>query len=270
MTPQPNTLHALRQFLLAFARLLGATCVLLISLLLLAASRLLARGLWNPRIKRWWANGLLFSLGIRLNAHDIARHDSSTGSLLVCNHISFIDILAISAVVPADFVSKSDVANWPILGWMASQVGTIYIERENRRAAHRTQELMVDHLCSGRTIAIFPEGTTTEGDSVLPFHSALFQAAVNVGSNVRCFSISYHETNGQPSRRSAYVGDLSLFGCLWNIVANGPLEARITDVGKIHSPLPDRRRLAHQAHQLIAHALSAGRKANSNYAVPHS
>jgi 1-acyl-sn-glycerol-3-phosphate acyltransferase len=115
---------------------------------------------------------------------------------------------------------------------------------------------MVERLIAGRRVAIFPEGTTTSGEHLLPFHAALFQAAVDSAVAVHCFCISYHESDGKPSQRPSFVGDLSLQDCMWQIVTGGPIIAHVSWLTEMTPPHSDRRHLAHHAHQLVSHALA--------------
>lgn len=230
--------------------------IMMITVLKIALPAAIANEARYLKIKQWWARRSLFALGIAIDPKSCVAAESRTSALLVSNHVSFIDILLINAIAPCDFVSKSDITHWPVIGWLATRVGTIFIERGNRRAAHRTQEVMVERLRAGRCVAIFPEGTTTAGDHLLPFHGALFQAAVDANATVRCLCISYHEVDGQPSPRPSYVGDLSMLDCVWQIVAGGRLVARATWLPEITPPHADRRHIAHHAHQLVSHALA--------------
>jgi 1-acyl-sn-glycerol-3-phosphate acyltransferase len=237
-------------------RLALAVVIMLTAAVMLALPNTFLNEARYLKIKQWWARCSLMALGISFDpsAHLVA--ESRPGGLVVSNHISFIDILLINAIAPSDFVSKSDVTHWPVIGWLATRVGTIFIERGNRRAAHRTQEVMVERLIAGRRVAIFPEGTTTSGKHLLPFHAALFQAAVDSAVAVHCLCISYHEGDGKPSQRPAFVGDLSLQDCMWQIVTGGPIVARVSWLVEMTPPHIDRRHLAHHAHQLMSHALA--------------
>ncbi|HSB99636.1 MAG TPA: lysophospholipid acyltransferase family protein, partial [Burkholderiaceae bacterium] len=123
----------------------------------------------------WWSRGLLRAIGVRL----VADGDFRAGAnLLVANHISWLDIAAVHAVCPrARFVSKADVRQWPLLGWLIAAVGTLFIERERKRDALRVVHQIAEALKSGQTVAVFPEGTTGDGRALLPFHANLLQAA---------------------------------------------------------------------------------------------
>lgn len=209
----------------------------------------------RQNLKRDWSRQLLALLGIRIAAGSDDLAGLGAG-LLVANHISFIDVFVINAVLPAGFVAKSEVAQWPLIGWLARRNDTVFIARGSRKAAHQTQQQMLQALASGRRLAIFPEGTTTAGDHLLPFHAALFQSAIDAAVPVHALVLSYHGADGRRSTAPAYIGDLSLLDCLRNTVAAGGLVARLTLAASFAPPLPDRRHLAHRAHHAVATALA--------------
>ncbi len=125
---------------------------------------------------RWWSVGLLKSVGMAIEVSGTARPGAT---LMVANHVSWIDIAAIHAAAPhARFVSKADVLAWPLLGWLIRGAGTLFIERESKRDALRVVHAMAAALQAGDTVAVFPEGTTGAGPELLPFHANLLQAAV--------------------------------------------------------------------------------------------
>lgn len=224
----------------------------------------------RSELRQAWSRRLLRHMGIEVAA-DPAVAQCAAG-LLAANHVSFVDVFVINAVLPSGFVAKSEVAHWPLIGWLCRHNETIFIERGNRRAAHGTQLRMVEAMRAGRRLAIFPEGTTTRGDHVLPFHGALFQAAVDAGTPVAALTLRYVDAGGRPSQAPAYVDDTSLFDCLRAILANPGLVAHVTLAATLAPPFADRRHLSHRAHGAIAgmlartltdpslHALQHGRK----------
>ena len=131
----------------------------------------------------------------------------------------------------------------------------MFIERGSRKAAHRTQQHMLQALAAGRRLAIFPEGTTTAGDRLLPFHAALFQSAIDAAVPVHAIALSYHGTDGARSTAPAYIDDIGLVDCLISVLRAGGLTVRVSLTASFAPPLPDRRHLAHRAHQAVAAAL---------------
>jgi 1-acyl-sn-glycerol-3-phosphate acyltransferase len=201
------------------------------------------------KLKRRWSRRLLTVLGVELR---IAG--GSPQGLLVANHISFLDIFVINAVRPVAFVSKDEVRRWPLIGWLAAHADTIFLERGSRRAAQRARAALVERLAAGDRAAIFPEGTTTPGDKVLPFHGALFQAAIDAGAPVTPVALRYVHAGGGHCHAPAYIDDITLWQCLVAIARADGLVAEVEILAPIPSLIADRRHLAAHAHRAIAHA----------------
>jgi 1-acyl-sn-glycerol-3-phosphate acyltransferase len=231
----------------AAARLAGLGLHLLLGLAIvallfpwLAAGRRL-------RLKRRWSRRLLRILGVELRvAGDLPQ------GLVVANHISFLDIFVINAVAPAAFVSKDEVRRWPVIGWLAQRTDTVFLERGSRSAAQRARATLVERLRSGDRAAIFPEGTTTAGDRVLPFHGALFQAAIDAGAPVTPLALRYLDGDSRRSDAPAYIDDITLWQCLLAIARSGRLVAEVAILDAIAPLSADRRHLAAHAHRLVS------------------
>jgi len=164
-----------------------------------------------------WSREMLARLGIRL----VVKGTPATRGpvLLVANHISWLDITSLHAARYCRFVSKADVKSWPVIGALAAGVGTLFIERESRRDAMRVVHHMADSLRAGDVVAVFPEGTTSDGVHLLPFHANLLQAAITAEAPVQPVALQFLETHGgQRSLAPCYVGDDTLFGSVWRTV----------------------------------------------------
>lgn len=209
----------------------------------------------RQRLKRAWSRQLLALLGIRVEVADGGLAGIENG-LLVCNHISFIDIFVLNALLPSGFVAKSDVAQWPLIGWLSRRNDTVFIERGSRKAAHDTQRNMLAAFGAGKRVAVFPEGTTTAGDRLLPFHAALFQSAIDAAVPVHAICLSYLDADGLRSAAPAYIDDIGLVDCMTTVLEARGLTARVALAARFEPPLADRRHLAHRAHQAVAAALS--------------
>ena len=171
-----------------------------------------------------WAQQMLQVLGIVLEVRGDAGAQGPL--LLVANHISWLDILVIHAARHCRFVSKSDVKAWPLIGRLATGGGTLYIERESRRDAMRVVHRMADSLHSGEILAVFPEGTTSEGRSTLPFHGNLIQAAISAGAPAQPVALRFIDADSrETSLTPGYIGDDSLLGSLWRTVSGPPVIA---------------------------------------------
>lgn len=203
-------------------------------------------------LKQRWSARLLELLDISLAwSGDIPRV-----GLLVANHISFVDVLAINAIVPVSFVAKNEVRSWPLIGWISKHTDTLFLERGSRSAAQRAREHMVEHLREGKRVAVFPEGTTSVGDGLLPFHSAMFQAAVDAGADITPIAIAYAGRDGARSYAAAFVGDTTLFECLWSIACAQHITVRVAVLPAHSGKAGDRRHLAAHMHRAISHQLN--------------
>jgi 1-acyl-sn-glycerol-3-phosphate acyltransferase len=204
-------------------------------------------------LNREWSLKMLRLCGMRLVVHnDSARLDR--GVLVVANHISWIDIYVINAWRPTPFVSKAEIRQWPVVGWLAQQLDTVFIQREKRSDAKRIMHELADRLGAGQLMCVFPEGTTTNGLAVLPFHANMFQAAVSASVPVQPLCIMYEDANGRQSTAPAYIDDLSLADSLNMLLRGGPLTAHVYVCAPL-APGADRRTLAAEAEGVIAAAL---------------
>jgi 1-acyl-sn-glycerol-3-phosphate acyltransferase len=165
-------------------------------------------------VKRAWSRQMVSACGLSLSikAAKDGRLEPLDGELVVMNHISFIDILALDALRPVHFIAKSEIRSWPIIGTLCKRTGTIFIERGKRHAVHDVLKVMAAELRQGEVVSFFPEGTTGNGITLLPFHANLFEAAVRSGAKVRPVVIRYAQ-NGKPSLLPAFIDDLSLVEC---------------------------------------------------------
>lgn len=174
-----------------------------------------------------WSQRMLHELGVGLEVRGVAP--TAGPMMLVANHISWLDILVMHAAGHCRFVSKSDVAHWPLIGRLATGAGTMYVERESRRDAMRVVHHMTDSLLEGDILAIFPEGTTSDGVTLLPFHANLIQAAVSAHAPVQPVALRFTETaSGRNSLTPCYIGDDSLVGSVWRTVSGPPVTAIVT------------------------------------------
>jgi 1-acyl-sn-glycerol-3-phosphate acyltransferase len=220
------------------------------------------------RITRRWSALLLAVCGARLSVCGdlpalLARSGmvpGQPGRLLLINHISWIDIFAVNAVLPSRFVAKAEIGRWPLLGTLVTLAGTLYIERGRRHAVHAVNHKVAEHLQLGESVALFPEGTTTDGSELLPFHSNLIAPVMEAGGQVWPVALRYTE-DGRPSRAAAFIGDDSLVRSIWNILTARRLaiEVALLDPvaadGETH---PTRHHVAQAARERIAAYLGIG------------
>ena len=204
------------------------------------------------RIVGRWSAQLLTVLGIALQRSGTPR---SGPVLFVANHVSWLDILAINAVHPARFVSKADVRHWPVMGWMVACGGTLFIERERKRDALRVVHQVAAALKAGETVAVFPEGTTSDGHALLPFHANLLQAAIATEVAVQPIALRYSDRRHAVSGAVAYVGDTNLAQSVWWVVCADGLQVQVQMLLPEGTRHLDRRALAERLQAQIGSAL---------------
>lgn len=203
-----------------------------------------------------WARRLLELFAVRLEV----RGDAAISGplLLVANHISWLDITVIHASRFCRFVSKADVRHWPVVGRLASAAGTVFIERESRRDAMRVVHRMTQSLNAGEVLAVFPEGTTSDGTGLLPFHANLLQAAITAQAPVQPVALQFLDAaTGQTSLAACYVGDDHLLGSLWRTLRTPGLKVVVTFGAVQTANGRDRRAWAADLREAVA-ALRAG------------
>jgi len=205
----------------------------------------------TQHVQRWSARFLRL-LGVSLLVQGTPRPGAK---LLVANHISWLDILAIDAVVPARFVSKADVRRWPVLGWLASASGTLYIERERPRDALRVVHQMAEALQAGDTLAVFPEATTGDGRALLPFHANLLQGAIATQTPVQPVALRFFDAEHAISPAVEFLGDTTLLQSLWRVACAQGLGVSVHVLPAQAVAHADRRRLAERLRDEIATVL---------------
>lgn len=202
-------------------------------------------------LKQRWSTQALRILGVHLRAEPL---DLPARALIVSNHISWIDIFVVSAMTQTHFVCKDEIRKWPFIGWFVTATGTIFISRSSRTDAARTAKALGERLQRGERVAFFPEGTTTNGTTLLPFSAALFDAATPAQACVVPMALRYLNPNGTLSLAPAYDGDISFVECLRSIVKAHGIVAELIALPAIPSGL-GRREYASIAREKIADAL---------------
>lgn len=199
----------------------------------------------QQRLIAWWSRRLLSVLGIEL-CH---QGQPVQGAVWVANHHSWCDILLVMAVSPARFLSKQEVAHWPVIGWLAQRAGTLFIKRGQGETAQAMRN-MAKLVQAGDSVLFFPEGTTTD-HSPKPFHARLFALPIELGISVQPLCLSYHDAQG---RRNdiAYVGEQSFIANLWYLLQQDRLQAHIHFLSAVTVTADtSRNALAQQTHAAV-------------------
>jgi 1-acyl-sn-glycerol-3-phosphate acyltransferase len=168
--------------------------------------------------------------------------------LIVSNHLSYLDILCYSSIGPSIFVSKSEVRGWPVFGRLATNGGTIYVDRKSRRDAGRVAREIENALKNGIRVVLFPEGTSTGGDTVFPFHAPLLESAIRAEVAVTPSAISYEMEQGDPRQDVCYWGDMAFATHFLGLLGKGTVHASIA-FGTARGDFTDRKTAARVLHK---------------------
>jgi len=202
---------------------------------------------------RWWSIKMLRVLGIALASEGAAARGPC---LLAVNHVSWLDIMAVHGVVPgARFVSKADVKAWPLISRLVDSAGTLYLERERKRDALRVVHVVAAALRAGHVVAVFPEGTTSTGHGLLPFHANLLQAAIATKTPVQAIALRFSDATHAVSEAVEFVGATSLLRSLWTSACGEGVSVRLVCLPPRATAGADRRELAGTLRRDIAAAL---------------
>jgi lyso-ornithine lipid O-acyltransferase len=224
---------------------------------------------WQTPIIRWYCVGLCRLLRVRITC---SGKPPEGAALVVSNHISWLDIPVLFACLKdLSFLSKAEVRQWPLIGILAVAVGTLFIRRGGGEANAKTQQI-ARQLKLGRRVVVFPEGTTTIGERVLPFHPKLFGSALISNAPVQPVMLHYQTRSGGPSI-APFVGDDDFKEHLCRVLLGKPIDVSLRWLQPIepHAPLlpttgdgapfnAARRELAGRAHAEVSSALSQARE----------
>lgn len=175
------------------------------------------------------------------------------GYMVCANHVSFIDIFILDAVLPCRFVAKKEIASWPVFGFIARGTGTLFIDRSRKRAVLEIADAMAGAINEGTNVLFFPEGTTGNGLELLPFHPNLFEAAVRSGAQILPVTLRY-TLDGKPSGLVSYA-DVALFTVLKRILFTPGLGVEVTVLDPVSVDGKTRQALCLEASALMSGAL---------------
>ena len=205
---------------------------------------------------QWWARKACRILHLQISSEGAC---STQPTLFVANHISWLDIPCLLSKLDAVCVSKHEVKHWPLVGSMATHAGTVFIRRGEHAAADVAGH-MARTLENHKSILLFPEGTSTSGETVCTFHSRLYQAAINTHSMVQAVALAYpHAAGVNPA--APYIGDVTLFQHLWRVAGEQDIAVQLTFCTPLPTATRGRRTLAADTHSQIMFALKKSRPA---------
>ncbi len=207
--------------------------------------------------KKCWSDLLLRICGVRLTTAGTPIIDGPV--LFVVNHISWLDVFILNRTRATAFVAKSEIRQWPLIGWLAKGADTIFIERASRHAVHQVGESMRQHFGQSQAVGLFPEGTTSNGYALLPFYANLFEPARKAGACIQPVVLKYYH-HGHRSDFAAFIGEQTLLHNMWCVLGGTG-----TSVEMIFLPViwdgegepPVRAELSRAAHQVMGQTLES-------------
>ncbi|MBI5937673.1 MAG: 1-acyl-sn-glycerol-3-phosphate acyltransferase [Betaproteobacteria bacterium] len=202
-----------------------------------------------------WAARMVGLAGVRVVMQGRSPAVRGKGALIVANHVSWLDIYVLHSLLFTRFISKAEIRHWPLIGWLAEMTGTLFLERTKRSDAARINREMAGHLQAGECLALFPEGTTTDGTEVKPFYASLFNPALEAEAQVWPVLIRYLDLNGEPTLAAAYHDDTTMAQSLMRVLRSGGIRAEVTFLPPIAATAGHRRELAQAAETAIRDAL---------------
>ena len=241
------------QYSLSLSRLAAIIPHLLSALLIVATyRRLLGKSWYNKpagqRIIRRWCRLTCMITGLR-----IRTSGKPLNGLLVANHVSWLDIVALNAIEPVRFISKDDVIRWPVIGKLASASGTFFLQRGSARAARASMQTVTTELANGSSVVLFPEGTTSDGQGILPFHKTFFQAAIDAGTIVQPVVLTYCR-NGRLDEHAPYINKTSFLSHFLQFTRHLGSTLNITCLSPLEAGDCDRKALSEAARRVIVNA----------------
>ena len=271
LTPSSNRRGAPRA-----ATILAGFAGLTVPLMPVQAGLLRISPHYARKFPHWYHRQVCRLLGIRLHVEGAIAEN--TPVLVVANHVSWLDIPVLSAVAPVSFVAKKEVGSWPFVSSLARLQRSVFVDRERRTAIGQTTSEIIERLQSGDKIVLFAEGTSSDGNRVLPFKSPLFAAVKPTlakehpapGACVQTLAIAYTHLHGIPLGRSGrslvgWYGDMEMAGHAWELLKAGPIDVRISiDPPVSLSDFADRKELARFTEDRIRQALARLLRSQNN------
>jgi lyso-ornithine lipid O-acyltransferase len=209
---------------------------------------------FGHRTIRWWSKGLLRVFGFRVRRFGQPLDDPA---LFVCNHTSWLDIEVLHTQRAACFVAKSEIARWPLVGWMAAKGGTIFHQRGSNHSLATVMQEMTRRMRAGRSVAVFPEGGTGDGRSLRVFHARILQAALDAEAPVQPVALRFSR-DGERCFDAGFRKGESFLANFLRLMGERPLTAEVHFLTPVPASLEGRKRMAEAARSAIAEVLDAG------------
>lgn len=185
------------------------------------------RGRVSPQQRAEWLQGVCGRTLRRVAVEVRYEGEIPSGGLIVANHLSYADILALSSLTPCAFIAKKQVRSWPIFGWIAATAGTLFVDRERKMETAAFNQQLDEALRSGLRVVLFPEGTSSDGSTVLPFRPPLFEPAIASAVAITPAWIGYEASSGSVANDICYWGNMTLVPHLFRLFAIRKVSAKI-------------------------------------------
>jgi len=204
---------------------------------------------------RTWSQQLLAICTIDVRFIDASRGEIADRAMIVSNHVSWLDIFVINTLHPCHFVAKSDIRQWPLIGFLCEKAGTIFLARGKQREVRRIYEGLVHQIADGKRIAFFPEGTTAAQGKLLPFHANLFEAAIEAKVPVQPFVVRYVDGQGKFHPAADFIGEMTFAQSMAIILKAPSMTAELTRLPAISTEGAHRREVAQLARVAVQQTL---------------
>ena len=197
-----------------------------------------------------WAQQLLAILEIEVQSNKQPQADFS--GLVVSNHLSWLDILVLQSLMPGCFVAKTEVRQWPVVGYLAQHCATIFVDRSSPRSARSMVDDTAAAIAQGYAVVVFPEGTSSNGQALGDFHANIFESAIRAQASVQLLSLQYLDSSsGKAAAAAHFIDDMTLMASLKDVMATSTIQARVHIGECIGAQGHTRKTLAQHAHQTI-------------------
>lgn len=207
----------------------------------------------GAKLARWWHKQVLNTLGVKTVIHGTP---SNSACLFVANHLSWLDIHLIGSHLPVHFLSKAEVKDWLVFGWLASKAGTLYIQRGSKTASEKANNIMQQTLLDDRHVVLFPESTTSDG-RIKRFHGRLMQSAIDAKCLVQPVAIRYPDGNGNTVHESVlYTGKTTFLQSAKNVMATKNIIAELHFLSPIDTQNKTRDELARYTEEQVKSLLN--------------
>lgn len=201
---------------------------------------------------RWWSRGLLRVFGMHVQR---LGQPLAGGTMFVANHISWIDIVVLHSQHMMGFIAKSEIRDWPLVGWVTTHAETIFLQRGNSDSLNGVMDEMAQRLRDGRAVAVFPEGGTRNGEALGAFHARIFTAAVAADASVQPVALCYGDAC-QAQAVVAFAPGESFVGNFFRLLGEPPRPVKVHFLEPIlHAEHAGRRALAHTARERVQAAM---------------